>query len=877
MAAFKIQKFIGAVPKIASELLPDAAAQIAFNSKFYSGDLIPYHLPSVDGNTGLLGTEAKTIYGLKCPNDPTGGTIRWMVWDKDVDIVVASESFEGEDCARERFYYTGDGKPKVSTYELATAGDPPYPTTAYELGLPLPTVKPTTTATAFTNRATASYARDTGNTATIVTGAAHNLRTGNIISVTGFTSAAESFNATNVEVTVVNSTTITYFNVGNSVATTNSTAGTVSLAGLTTPRAYVYTWITPWGEESIASDPSVDLYIKEGQTVTVSNLPTAKPTGNNFIRGLRLYRTLVTASGSDYFRLRTLWFPTSLAKVKRQDNVATITLEFPHNLIVDDRFKISGCSDTSFNITGGVVTKVVSRNTFEFAQTAGNVAEKDETAGTLFHDVSESLSDPARYWGDSNYDFIDDFNSRNLTIGLSTDNYDAPPEDLQGLISIQNNILAGFRGNQVFFSEPNLPHAWPKRYALTFDANIIAIAPVSGYILVMTDRYPFRISGSDPAIMSYARIDTLYPCLSKRSAVNMGYGVIYATHGGLAVYDPNAGADLVTKFVHDWDTWPIELDPSTLIGAFYNNKYFGSHSTASLIFERDDKIGGFFAGIRYRFSAAWTDQITNDFYYTLGTLGEIYKWDDKSQPLAPLDWKSKTIVTQDFINIGAGRIVADYQVPDEEAQAVADFNAGVPAFNAAIFQRLSTLSQTASYSRTGNVATIVTAVPHRLVTGSIVTVSGFTSGAGLTFVVDEVEVTVVDETTFTYPNVGTDLSSTPDTTGVITSLKGLGDLNGPYDEISTTNFRTNTFGGFNSFVINGDPYLRSILPIPGALPVTFRLWVDKELVFQGTVFTDDVFRLPSGYRSDTFEVAVSGSARIRAIHIGETPFGLRSV
>jgi len=37
-----------------------------------------------------------------------------------------------------------------------------------------------------------------------------------------------------------------------------------------------------------------------------------------------------------------------------------------------------------------------------------------------------------------------------------------------------------------------------------------------------------------------------------------------------------------------------------------------------------------------------------------------------------------------------------------------------------------------------------------------------------------------------------------------------------------------------------------------------------------------VFRLPSGYRSDTFEVGVSGSARVRAIHVGETPYGLRT-
>ena len=64
--------------------------------------------------------------------------------------------------------------------------------------------------------------------------------------------------------------------------------------------------------------------------------------------------------------------------------------------------------------------------------------------------------------------------------------------------------------------------------------------------------------------------------------------------------------------------------------------------------------------------------------------------------------------------------------------------------------------------------------------------------------------------------------------------------------------------------------------VPGALPVTFRFWVNKVLVYENTISSDNIFRLPTGYRSDTFEVGVSGSSRIRAIHIGETPYGLRT-
>jgi hypothetical protein len=779
MAAIKIQRFLGAAPKISPELLPDAAAQIAFNTKFFSGDLIPYRLPELIDSTGLSGSVTKSLYGLRNPEDDLD--LKWLAWDKDVDVVLGLEAGDKTIGNRGRFYYTGDGVPKVSTYDLAISGSTPYPGDFYVLGLPLPVVRPIATPATLAVSESTSYERDSSNTARIVTGTAHGLKSGNIVSVTGFTGdIPRTFNVTNTEVTVINSTTISYFSPGEAVSSTSDANGRVSLAGATIPRAYVYTWVTPWGEESVPSDPSVDVYVKEGQPITVSALPSAKPDGKNYVRGLRLYRTIVSVSGTDYFRLRTLWFPTQLARVSRASNVVTVKMALPHNLIERDRFKISGCTDTTFNITEGIVLEVIDRLTFTFAQTAGDVADKAETAGTLYHDVSESLDDTARYWGDGSFTFLDDFSVRNLFTPLTSEEYDPPPKDLKGLVVIQNTIYAGFVGNKVYFSEPGQPHAWPEKYALSFDSDIISLASVTGYLVVLTETFPFRVSGSDPAIMTFARIDTPYPCLSKQSVVNMGYGVAYSTHGGIAIYDPTAGADLITKFVHDWDTWPVALDPTSIVASFFNGKYFASHSTDSIIFERDDKIGGFFTKIRFRFDAAWLDPITNRLYYTVGTQGFVYEWDSREQPLAPLEWKSKVIVNQEYINIGAARVVADYEIDEDEIAALEALNEAIVVFNE----------------------------------------------------------------------------------GVWAQNTQLGPINGYM---------------FNETLLNGDPYMQYQLEVPAVLPVVFRLWADKKLVFQGVISDSEIFRLPTGYRSDTFEVAVSGSARVRSIHIGETPFGLRAV
>lgn len=814
MAGVKITTFLGKAPKISPELLPNTAAQIAENCKMYSGDLIPYPQPVVIGNTSRTGT-SKTLYALRNPNN--ANDLKWLSWATDVDIAVASANVQDE----QRFYYTGDGVPRVSNYALATAGGPPYPTGSYDLGLPLPldSQKLTATATPFAEKTVTLVSRDTSNIATATTATAHGLRTGNFVTVSGITykngtysqtattvtvtltghglltgasvtlefltsssgaappggvysitvldlntftiSVAVSnpsttgtmrldirnFNATNVEVTVTGSTTFTYFSPGSQIAAT-SVSGLVNLGGLTQARSYVFTWFTPWDEESVASEPSDPLYIKEGVTVTVSNIPTAPPAGNNFIRGVRLYRTVPSVSGTEYFRLATLWFPTGLASVQRTSNVSRVALLYPHNLSVDDRFKISGCTVASFDITGGVVTDVIDDYTFEYAQVAADVANTIVGAGTLYHDVSENPpTTAARYWGDGGvYTFTDDFDSRNLTSILESDEYDPPPDDLQGLTSIQNNILVGFVGNTLYFSEPNLPHAWPVAYATPLGDDIVGLAAISGSLLVLTKGYPYLVSVTDPASgISVSRVDALYPCLNAKSIVAMGYGIVWSTVDGLAVCSPSSGAALATKLLYNNDTWSVSIDPNTVVAEYYGENYFASHSTGSFVFEQDSKVGGFFVDTSPTFTASWYDAQTGRLYYVSGTDGDIYEWDNLAQPPLTMEWKSKVLVTKDMINIGAARVIADY----------------------------STLTQT-------------------------------------------------------------------------------------WDTITTA---------WNAKLTNWDT----------ADQITFRLWADKQLVFTTTVDDMQGFRLPTGFRTDTYEVGVEGNIRIRAIHLSETMLGLREV
>ena len=1151
MGSIVIKKFLGEAPRVAEEELPDGAGQKAKNVKLHSGDLIPYKKPQFIQNSNAANA-VKGLYKLTIPYSnnssyPKGSNV-FLTWDTDVDIVSSSPAWAtSSDTAtadeEQRYYYTGDGQPKVSTYDKATRnvsllGQVPLPYTdgCYNLGLPIPTQSLIATAVSLSAAVSTHYERDSGNYATFYANANHGLRSGNIVTIRDFGSSdeAKSFNAQNVEVTVTSPTTFTYFNSGDAVAKTANTNGRADLAGNTSLRTYVYTWVTPWGEESLPSIPSNEVYVKEGQTVDLKNIPFVSPSNNttDFIRGIRMYRSVTTTDASDYFLLKTVWFPTTsvLGDTEDQDsgvytkefkgilhthsvdkevvyyNSSTTHKQtndheptgtgfyrpgFPHNLVAGDVCQmvhnnlVAGTNQYGQDLNGDsegqvggdgtigkwfgrfeqVIEAAPTRYTLE-TEFVGSASGSDIGGGHPHHDLSQ-VTDVVIYYSmnesdtfisiDENYEdypagvtpttrtvnediteseiswggaslagdswsnaivkidgtdelvfsqwsnsgtfylrvirgyrgtpkkafsngttirrvraknkyarffhglarsdrsgasssnrarssnvatfntsgthnledgeivtiygyggtgynvtdvpvtvvdhntftypctgsdenqandsggrvkrtgFRDDFNVLNLSVVLPSRDYDAPPEGLKGLRIAFNNILIGFFDNQLCFSFPEKPHAWPEKFRMSFDYDIVAVETIGGVIFVMTEGYPYQVSGADPATMASARIDTFYPCVSKQSVVNMGYGVVYATVGGLASFSPGTGLSLITGLVHDWETWESNLIPSTIVGHYYDGKYFGCHSTGSFIFERDDKIGGYLVSIGTNFEAAYTDTLTSQLYFVDPSTKHIFEWDNPNSGFDVLEWKSKVIRTPNFMNLGAAKVIADFEISEQTAEAIAASNALIPALNLAHW-----MPQLHSYTSSRLNETLTDSDTTLTVDTGLTAASTGTVDGGDFIKIDDEYMYVSADTSTTLTVIRGMLGTTAAAhanDSIITPFKvmPLGSLNGSVDFIDLNGQRVSNFHGLNSFELNGDgrtSYQQSTTQ-PQAL--IFKLYADKNLIFSGPITSSDIFRLPTGYKSDTFEIEVSGDARIREIQIGETPYGLRSV
>lgn len=165
----------------------------------------------------------------------------------------------------------------------------------------------------------------------------------------------------------------------------------------------------------------------------------------------------------------------------------------------------------------------------------------------------------------------DDLLNADLGESLTTLSFDTPPASLTGLIAMPNGFLAGFVGNEIYFSEAYQPHAWPAAYSLTVAEQIIALAPVAQGCYVLTEGSPYFITGVSPDSMTSERINKYAPCLSKRSVATDGAGVMYATYNGVA-YASGGDVKTITDQLFTQEEWQT-YSPERMLGVFYDERY----------------------------------------------------------------------------------------------------------------------------------------------------------------------------------------------------------------------------------------------------------------------------------------------------------------
>lgn len=373
-------------------------------------------------------------------------------------------------------------------------------------------------------------------------------------------------------------------------------APTITVAGGTAAnvvRAYVYTWVSAYGEEGPPSGPALATNHPDGTWTIGLTAPTSGDTTNRNIATANIYRTITSTAGvATYFFVATV-------------PIATLT------------------------------------------------------------------------YADSNLDLAISANRQ-----LASAQYTAPPTDLKGFVSMPNGMIAGFRGNEVWYCEPFLPHAWPVNYTINVDYPIVGLGVVGQALVILTTTYPYVASGVNPSSVSNSKIGIIMPCLSRGSIVANADGVNYASADGVASV-ANGSVSIISSGVVDKVAWLDSLYVRSLRFANLNGALYAWGSIANgcfeptafdpLRFEQNDATGsrnGVYMNVLDQ-RQGWTtltndtpidntfnDPWTNEVFILHGN--NVY-WVDtsESEPHQVFLWRSKKFQTEQLKNLSVARVWFD--------------------------------------------------------------------------------------------------------------------------------------------------------------------------------------------------------------------------
>lgn len=161
-----------------------------------------------------------------------------------------------------------------------------------------------------------------------------------------------------------------------------------------------------------------------------------------------------------------------------------------------------------------------------------------------------------------------------LNAELQSTNWQAPPDDLQGMVSLSNGMVVAFRENEVWFCEPYRMHAWPAQYVLVTEYPIVGLGVANQMLVVLTEGFAYTGSGINPGSVNLVKVPGLLPCLSRGSIVSTTRGVFFAAPLGLAIIS-SAGVAIATKELIRKDKWAAMVAVNTLRAAQLGDGYFG--------------------------------------------------------------------------------------------------------------------------------------------------------------------------------------------------------------------------------------------------------------------------------------------------------------
>ncbi len=439
------------------------------------------------------------------------------------------------------------------------------------------------------------------------------------------------------------------------VAPTVTPSGGVGAAD---SRAYMETFVTAWGEEGAPSPVSAVTTGKVDDTWALSSL-NAAPINTAAISAATHSAGVVTVTTASTKYLR------AGEEVTIADVVGMTDLNGNHTITqIDDatHFKVALTTAQTYT-SGGSWTRVAAHNT------TGMTRRIYRTSSGVYRFVVEIAIATTTY-----NDTVAETALGEICPSIG---WDMPPTGLKGLVAHPMGFLCGVVGNEICFCDTWHPHAWPAAYRQTTKFPLVGLGVFSSSIVACTTGTPYILNGSHPDSISIEQTELVEPCVAKRSIVDVGTGIMYASHSGM-VFIGIGGANVATQNLlarRDWQ----EYSPENIVCTYYDGMVIGLASSANAAehsgFVFDSKSGAF-SSLSVLATAAYADPENGSLYLVSG--GVLKEWNADTTNNETYEWRSKTFVLPRPINYGWAQVDADFaflnadQTANIAAQVAAD-------------------------------------------------------------------------------------------------------------------------------------------------------------------------------------------------------------
>lgn len=237
--------------------------------------------------------------------------------------------------------------------------------------------------------------------------------------------------------------------------------------------------------------------------------------------------------------------------------------------------------------------------------------------------------------GDANFFFVREIAStlttttddgRVLSEVMPSTTWLMPEPTMTNLTGLWNGMMAGIYGRSVRFCVEFKPYAWPMACeVLPTAVTPVALCTYGQTLVVLTNGSPLIITGGSPDAMDEQPVEFNQACVSPASAVDMGFGVAWASPDGLA-FIGQGGARMLTEGVMTRDDWQA-INPSSIVGCMYERRYLGFYTVGGVrkgfMLDPANPNGLYF--MDFGVDALYLDDLQDALYVLDGV--NVQKWD----------------------------------------------------------------------------------------------------------------------------------------------------------------------------------------------------------------------------------------------------------